>query len=83
MSTALGLAGPGYDFVADPVVALVAGPLGWPQRLNLTLVGVFALPEGGPLHPWWGLLNWAAVTLWLACVAVLAARLLRLARAGT
>lgn len=175
-SAALGLASPGYDFVADPVVALVEGPLGWAQRLNLTLVGVLviafaaglhldvrparwgaagpavlalgavgpvlagvtgpvpphflllfggaalgfallsrrmardprwrglpgytlataiaiavvvpvhsalALPEGGPLHPWWGLLNWAAVTLWLACIAVLAARLLRLARDGT
>lgn len=35
------------------------------------------LPDGAPLHPWWGLLNYAAIALWLACVAVLAIRLLR------
>jgi hypothetical protein len=41
---------------------------------------VFALPEGAPLHAWWGLLNWTALALWVTCTAVLASRLLRLAR---
>jgi hypothetical protein len=41
---------------------------------------VFALPEGAPLHPWWGLLNWSALALWVTCTAVLAGRLLRVAR---
>ncbi len=39
-----------------------------------------ALPDGAPLHPWWGLLNWTVVALWLTCTAVLAGRLVRLAR---
>ena len=39
-----------------------------------------ALPEGGPLHRWWGLLNWSALALWVTCTAVLAGRLLRVAR---
>lgn len=39
-----------------------------------------ALPEGAPLHPWWGLLNWSALALWVTCTAVLAGRLLRVAR---
>jgi hypothetical protein len=39
-----------------------------------------ALPQGAPLHPWWGLLNWSALALWVTCTAVLAGRLLRVAR---
>lgn len=174
-TVALGLARPGYSFVADPVVALADGPNGWAQHLNLAMLGVLvlvlaagvhagirparwgaagpamlalgalgpvlagvtgpvpphfvltftgavlgfallsrrmardpqwrglagyslvtavaiavvvpvhsalALPADGPLHPWWGLLNWLAVSLWLVAVAVLATRLLRVARAG-
>ncbi|HYH30703.1 MAG TPA: hypothetical protein VD903_09990 [Pseudonocardia sp.] len=42
---------------------------------------VLALPVGAPLHAWWGLLNWASIVVWLACVVVLALRLLRVARA--
>lgn len=38
-----------------------------------------ALPQGAP-HPWWGLLNWSALALWVTCVAILAGRLLRVAR---
>jgi hypothetical protein len=170
-----GLLRPGYSFVADPVVALVAGPSGWVQDLNfvvlgaamiafavglqlgvrptrwavvgpglfvlsgigplwagvagprpahflLTLLGaaiglivlsrpmardpnwqrlagyalttgiailvviplhsLLALPTDAPLHPWWGLFNWSAITLWLTCTVVLALRLLRVARAA-
>jgi hypothetical membrane protein len=42
---------------------------------------LLALPADGPLHPWWGLFNWSAITLWLTCTLVLARRLLRVARA--
>jgi Protein of unknown function (DUF998) len=34
-----GLLRPGYSFVADPVVALVAGPSGWVQDLNFVVLG--------------------------------------------
>ncbi|WP_300012800.1 DUF998 domain-containing protein [Pseudonocardia sp.] len=169
VSAALGLARPGYDAVAEPVVALAEGPTGWVQRVNLVALGVLvavwaaglhrgirptrwgsagpilmgvsavgpvlagvtgpapphfllvfvgavagfvvlsrrmaadpawrawatpllvlavaiavvvplhsllALPAGAPLHPWWGLLNWAAVVLWLSGVGTLGAGLL-------
>jgi len=33
---------------------------------------LLALPADGPLHPWWGLFNWSAITLWLTCTLVLA-----------
>jgi hypothetical membrane protein len=170
-----GLLRPGYSFVADPVVALVAGPSGWVQDVNFVVLGaamiafaiglqlgvrprrwavvgpglfalsgigplwaglagprpahflltflgaatglivlsrpmardpswqrlagyalttgiailvviplhsLLALPAGGPLHPWRGLFNWSAVTLWLTCTVVLALRLLRVAAAA-
>jgi hypothetical membrane protein len=169
-----GLLRPGYSFVANPVVALVAGPSGWVQDLNFVVLGaamiafaiglqlgvrptrwavlgpglfalsgigplwagvtgprpahflltflgaaiglivlsrpmardpswqrlagyalttgiailvviplhsLLALPADAPLHPWWGLFNWSAITLWLTCTLVLALRLLRVARA--
>lgn len=41
---------------------------------------VLALPEDAPLHPWWGVLNSSALALWMTCTAVLAGRLLHLAR---
>jgi hypothetical protein len=34
-----GLLRPGYSFVAQPVVALVAGPSGWVQDLNFVVLG--------------------------------------------
>jgi len=43
---------------------------------------VLALPADGPLHPWWSLFNWSAITLWLTCTLVLARRLLRVATAA-
>ena len=43
---------------------------------------LLALPPGAPLHPWWGLFNYLAITLWLACTVALALRLLRLASAA-
>lgn len=176
VTAVLGLSRQGYSFVAQPVVALVDGPNGWMQHLNLAVLGslviacavglhlgarptrwgwlgpallvlsgtgpvlagvttpipphfvltfvgagaafivlsrrmaqdprwqgfagytlasgiailivfpvhsVLALPANAPLHPWWGLLNWLAVVLWLAGTAVLALRLLWVARAVT
>jgi hypothetical protein len=174
VAVAQGLLRPSYSFVAQPVVALVAGPSGWVQNLNFVVLGaaiiafaiglqlgvrptrwavlgpglfalsgigplwaglagprpahflmtflgagiglivmwrpmahdprwqrlagyalttgiailavipihsLLALPADGPLHPWWGLFNWSAITLWLTCTLVLALRLLRVARA--
>lgn len=171
----LGLLRPGYSFVADPVVKLVAGSSGWMQHVSFVILGSFmiayaiglhlsmrptrwgvvgpallvlsgigpvlagvtspipphflitfsgagiglivisrrmvhdpkwrslaayalttgiailvvipthsllALPPGAPLHPWWVLLNYLALTLWLACLVVLAFRLLRVARSA-
>lgn len=43
---------------------------------------ILALPDGAPLHSLWGVLNYLAITLWLACTFVLALRLLRVARSG-
>jgi hypothetical membrane protein len=170
-----GLLRPGFSFMAQPVVALVAGPNGWVQDLNFVVLGaamiafaiglhlgvrptrwavvgpglfalsgigplwaglagprpahflltflgaaiglivlsrpmarnpswerlagyaltigiailvviplhsLLALPTDAPLHPWWGLFNWSAITLWLTCMVVLALRLLRVARAA-
>ncbi len=48
----------------------------------IPLHSLLALPADAPLHPWWGLFNWSAITLWLTCTAVLALRLLRVARAA-
>lgn len=171
----LGLLRPGYSFVADPVVKLVAGPSGWVQLVSFVVLGLLmiafaiglhlgmrptrwgvvgpallvlsgigpvlagvtspipphflitflgagvglivisrrmahdpkwrslatyalitgiailvvipthsllALPSGAPLHLWWGLLNYLALTLWLACTVVLAFGLLRVARSA-
>jgi hypothetical protein len=171
----LGLLCPGYSFVADPVVKLVAGSSGWVQHVSFVILGSFmiayaiglhlgmrptrwgvvgpallvlsgigpvlagvtspipphflitfsgagiglivisrrmvhdpkwrglaayalttgiailvvipthsllALPPGAPLHPWWGLLNYLALTLWLACTVVLEFSLLRVARSA-
>lgn len=47
----------------------------------LPIHSLLALPEGGPLHEWWGLLNWTALVLWLAGLVVLASRQL-VGRAG-
>lgn len=46
----------------------------------LPIHSALALPDGAQLHAWWGLLNWTALVLWLACVAALALRLVRVAR---
>jgi len=48
----------------------------------IPLHSLLALPADAPLHAWWGLFNWSAITLWLTCTAVLALRLLRVARAA-
>jgi hypothetical membrane protein len=48
----------------------------------IPLHSLLALPADAPLHPWWGLFNWSAVTLWLTCTVVLARRLLRVAKAA-
>jgi hypothetical membrane protein len=56
----------GYTFATSVVILIV-----------VPLHSALALPDGAPLHPWWGLLNHTALALWLGCVAVLAIRLLR------
>jgi hypothetical membrane protein len=38
-------------------------------------------PPGAPLHPSWGLFQWALLAVWFPCTVVLALRLLRVARA--
>jgi hypothetical protein len=48
----------------------------------IPLHSLLALPADGPLHQWWGLFNWSAVTLWLTCTVVLALRLLGVATAA-
>ena len=37
----LGLLRPGYSFVGDPVVKLVAGPGGWVQHVSFVILGSF------------------------------------------
>src|SRR5215208_1041517 len=50
--------------------------------LLLLLVGAgFVRPPGAPLHPSWGLFQWALLAVWFSCTVVLALRLLRVARA--
>lgn len=39
VAVAQGLLRPSYSFVAQPVVALVAGPSGWVQNLNFVVLG--------------------------------------------
>ena len=45
------------------------------------VMGVLAVPEDGPLHPWFGLLPRVVLLVWFPCTMVLALRLLRIARA--
>jgi uncharacterized protein (DUF983 family) len=42
--------------------------------------GGLVRPPGAPLHAWFGLFQWVLLTVWLPCTAVLAFRLLRMAR---
>jgi len=45
-----GLLRPGYSFVADPVVAPVAGPSGWVQDLNFVVLGAAVIAFAIALH---------------------------------
>jgi hypothetical membrane protein len=45
-----GLLRPGYSFVAQPVVALVAGPSGWVQDLNFVVLGAAIIAYAIGLH---------------------------------
>jgi len=50
--------------------------------LLLLLAGAgLVRPPGAPLHPSWGLFQWALLAVWFPCTVVLALRLLRVARA--
>ena len=50
--------------------------------LLLLLAGAgLVRPSGAPLHPSWGLFQWALLAVWFPCTVVLALRLLRVARA--
>ncbi len=48
--------------------------------LLFVVLGVFAIPDSGPLHPWAGLLQRIYLALWFLCVIVLAFRLGRVSR---
>jgi hypothetical membrane protein len=51
--------------------------------LLLLLSGaLFVRPSSAPLHPWWGLFQWALLAVWLPCTVILAFRLLRIAQAA-
>jgi hypothetical protein len=40
-----------------------------------------AVPDEGPLHPWFGLLQRAVLTVWFPCTFILSLRLLRVSKA--
>jgi hypothetical protein len=42
------------------------------------VLGVFAIDDGTPLHPWAGLLQRVVVLLWFACTTTIAFRALRI-----
>jgi hypothetical membrane protein len=46
----LGLLRPGYSFVADPVVKLVAGPGGWVQHVSFVVLGLLMIAFAIGLH---------------------------------
>lgn len=46
----------------------------------LPVHSLLALPVDGPLHPWWGALNWSTVVLWMVGIFILAVRLAGSAR---
>ena len=51
--------------------------------LLLLLAGAgLVRPRGAPLHPSWGLFQWALLAVWFPCTVVLALRLLGVARAA-
>ncbi len=66
---------PGWDGLAGYALATGIAIL-----VVIPIHSALALPQGAPLHPWWGLLNWSALALWVTCTAVLAGRVLRVAR---
>ena len=42
------------------------------------VLGMFAIEDGTPLHPWAGLLQRVVVLLWFACTTTIAFRALRM-----
>ena len=50
VTVAQGLLRPGYSFMADPVVALVAGPNSWVQDLNFVVLGAAMIAFAIGLH---------------------------------
>ena len=44
------------------------------------VMAALAVPEDGPLHPWFGLLQRVVLAVWFPCTIVTAIRLLRVAR---
>ena len=45
------------------------------MALLFPLIGILAIPETGPLHPWVGLLQRVICAVWFTCFVVLANRL--------
>lgn len=66
---------PGWDSLAGYALATGIAIL-----VVIPIHSAAALPDGAPLHPWWGLLNWTALALWVTCTAILGRRLLVIAR---
>lgn len=56
-----GLLRPGFSFVAQPVVALVAGPSGWVQHLNFAVLGAGMIAFAIGLHLGVRPTRWAVV----------------------
>jgi hypothetical protein len=69
-----GLLRPGYSFMADPVVALVAGPSGWVQDLNFVVLGaamIAVLSRPMAADPSWRRLGGYALTTGIAILVVI------------
>jgi hypothetical protein len=84
LGAAIGLIVLSRPMARDPTWQRLAGyalTTGIAILVVIPIHSLLALPTDAPLHQWWGLFNWSAITLWLTCTVVLALRLLRVARA--
>ena len=81
VGASLGLVILSRRMAADPQWRNLSGYVlatGIAMLLLFILVGGFAIEEGTPFHPWVGLLQRILVTVWFACMFVIASRALRL-----
>lgn len=76
----LGLIVLSFRMKADPAwrgIAMLVRIAGSATLVFFVVFAALALPEDGPLHPWLGVVQRAAVGVWFAGVLILAVRLLR------